>query len=119
MSFADIKTQARRAVHSAFAVPVLFYPGGSTVAASPENPLMARLHNKVQISADPLSGGYAQIVEGVTRVIFDRDTLQAAGIAPRQGDVVEFTAYKVRVRLDTRDTPNGPVTDRWSVNLVK
>ena len=117
MSYADIKTQARRARHQAFAVPVQFYPKGARSALALVPPLTARLHNRVTVAADPLGGGYAQITEGITRLLFSRDELAAAGLVPKQGDRVAFgPPFDVTVLLDTKDTPNGPVVEKWNVS---
>lgn len=116
MSFAVIKAQARRAVHSAFAVPVLFYPRGGRLATVLEKPLTARVHNKVVTAADVFGGGSAQIYDGQTHVVFDREELLAAGIAPKQGDVVEFLDYGFSLRLDILNdvSATGPITEKWT-----
>lgn len=104
-------------VHSTFAVPVSYYDKGSRTPRVLENPVTARLHNRIAVAPDPVAGGYAQIVEGVTRVIFSRDNLTLAGVAPKQGDKISFgPPYNVVVVLDVKDTPNGPVTEKWSVS---
>lgn len=105
------------AVHSAFAVPVTLYrKAAPREAVILQYPLTARLHNRVAVNSDPLNGGYASIVEGVTRAIFNRQELEANGIALQKDDIISFDApYNVRVRLATKDPANGPVVEKWSV----
>ena len=119
-SWADIRTSARRQVHETFAVPVLYYRGNSKVpfATPVESPLTARLHNKVQVASEAVGGGYSQILEGVTRVFFNVEDLQALGLVPAKADRVTFVDYGQTYRLDNKETPNGPINEKWSVSLV-
>ena len=117
--WAATKAAGRRAVHATFAVAVVHTPKGTTTPSVPAlgNSLTARLHNRVTVQADGISGGYAQIIEGVTKVVFNREEIAAQGIAPGKGDKVTFTEYGITVILDTRDTPNGPIDDIWNVSI--
>lgn len=117
MNYADIKARARLDRHKAFAVPVQFYPKGQRTPLALVPPITARLHNRVTVAADPTGGGYAQITEGITRVIMSRVELAAASLVPKQGDRLVFgPPFDVAVQLDTKDTPNGPVVERWNVS---
>jgi hypothetical protein len=123
VSWAATKIQARLDVHNAFALPVLYYLAGTTTALALASPLTARLHNKVVLPPSPETGGYAQMLEGVTKVLFNRQQLNALGVVPAQGDYLQFTDYPlyaggfVTATLDVRDPRNGPVVDKWSVSL--
>ena len=108
----------RRAVHGAFAVPVLFRPQGSTAPRTLNPPLTARYHSKMQVSADPVGGGYAQVVADTNRVVLSREELAASRTVLRQGDVLEFPSYGMSVRLDIRDTYTGPINETWSVSVL-
>lgn len=119
MNRADLRKMSRRLVHRAYAVPINFYPRGVSAPLALQNPLTARLHNKIKIDADPLGGGYAQIVDTNTRVLFDQEDLDAAGVAPKEGDIIEFPDYDMRVRLDIRDQGNGPIIQKWTVSKRK
>lgn len=113
------KAMGRRAVHATFAIPVSYVPKGTTTPLETAlgTPLTARLHNRVQVQADALSGGYAQIIEGITKCVFNVEELAAQGIIPAKGDKVTFVEYGITVILDTRDTPNGPINDIWNVSI--
>lgn len=109
-SFADIKLNARRAVHKALAVPCFYTSvnGGARLAIS------ARLHDKRVVGGD-IGGGYATIIEGVTRAIFNREELISAGITLRKRDRITFPDYTLSFELDVRDAFDGPVDEQWSV----
>lgn len=108
----------RRAVHAAFGVPVLFYPAGSRTVRLTNPPLTARYHSKMQVAGDPVGGGYAQMLEGVNRVVLSREQLSAAGVVLKQGDVLAFPDYLMRVRLDIKDVYTGPINETWSVGVL-
>lgn len=110
MNFSDIKGMARRAVHEAFAVPGLYSgPGGiATVEVT------CRFHDRRVVGGD-ISAGYATIVEGVTRLVFNREELRAKGVTLRQRGRVLLPEYNMRLELDQRDPYDGPVTEKWSV----
>lgn len=121
MSWADIRTAARRKVHQTFAVPVLYYPALSKVPLDTTllgSSLTARLQNKVQIAPDAVGGGYSQILEGVTRVFFNVEDLAVLNLNPVKGDRVLFVDYGHTYRLDNKETPNGPINQKWAVSLV-
>lgn len=119
VSRADLRKISRRAVHAAFAVPIGYIPKGSSYAwtypTDFQYPLTARFHTKVKVDPDPLGGGYAQIIDTNTRVIFNMDELTANNINPRTGDLIYFPDYGFRVRLDIMDANNGPITQKWTV----
>lgn len=111
MSFADLKAQARRDVHATFAVPCVYRgPNG----AGPYN-LNARLHTKIVVGGDLQGGGYSQIIDGVTRAVFNREELVTAGVVLRARGRVTFPDYNITLELDVRDTLSGPITEKWSV----
>lgn len=109
MSFADIKAQARRDVHETFAVLIQYRNSPSDEPTD----LMARLHTRIVVGGE--NGQYASIIEGVTRVVFDREELAEKGIVPRRNAVVTFPDYGQSYVLDIRDPLSGPVTEKWSL----
>lgn len=115
---AQIKARARKAVHAAFAYRATYKD--STV----DTPVIinARWHNKLVLMGDYQDNGYANIIEGIEKVIFDRDEMAAVGITPRQGGVVtiiEPDFGDVILELDQRDPYVGPVEEKWSVARKK
>lgn len=109
MSFAGIKAQARQDVHDTFAVACEYRETESSVAI----PLTARLHTRIVVGGE--SGGYASIIEGVTRAVFDRTELAAKTVVLKRNALVTFTDYGLTFVLDIRDPKSGPVTEKWSL----
>jgi len=122
VSFLDLKTRTRRDVHSRFAVPCTVATGSR--GGSGDVPLTARFHNKMALGGDILSEGYANIIEGIQRVIFNREEFVTAvnggQLTLSRGDVVTFPNYMgpnqdLVVVLDARDPHDGPIDEKWSV----
>lgn len=121
MTFLDLKARTRRTVHATFAVPCVLQTGEGSWNAT------ARLHNKMAIGGDIESQGYAGIIEGINRVIFNREELNALdeglGVIPARGDRVTFPDHNgsgmdVTVELDARDPYDGPIDEKWTVAPV-
>lgn len=75
--------------------------------------LRVRLHTK-SVRGGDLGGGYAEIIEGVTRALFDRTEIEMLGVTlTRKGRLV-FPGG-VTVDLDTRDADDGGITEAWTV----
>lgn len=111
MTFADIKAAARRSVHQVMAVPCFYSgPGGLATIG-----LTARLHTKVVVGGDLSGQGYATIIEGVTRAVFNREELAALGVTLRRNGKVTFPDYGMTLQLDSRDTYDGAITEKWTV----
>lgn len=115
MNHADIKKQARRTVHRQFAVPVLYTLKGQSTPLALEKSLTARIHNRVVTDPDGTGRGGAQILDDVTRVVFDREELALHGIVPAKDDRVTFPDYSMSVLLQTKDPYNGPIAEKWTV----
>ena len=114
MSFLDIKARTRRQAHATFAVPCLLTTGGGSYA------LTARLHGRQVVGGDIESEGYSVTIEGVFRVVFNREELATVGVHPRRGDKAVFINYigpgqDMALELDARDEYDGPITEKWSV----
>jgi hypothetical protein len=109
MSFADIKAEARRSVHEAFAVPCQYRASASDQPTD----LTARLHTRIVVGGE--NGSYASIIEGVTRVVFDREELAAKSVVLRRNGLVTFPDYGQSFVLDIRDPQSGPVTEKWAL----
>lgn len=123
MNFLDLKAKGRRTVHSAFAVPCVLARG--TRGGSADFPLTARFHNRMVLGGDIASEGYAGIIEGVQRVIFNREQLLVSGylgaaLVLARGDQITFADYNgsgqsVTIVLDVRDPYDGPIDEKWTV----
>lgn len=118
MNFQSIKAASRRVVHGALSVPCT-YTGPDTGAATVE--ITARLHDRIMVGGQGGGEqGYATIIEGVTRCIFNREDLTAAGITLQKRGRITFPDYNGQgldmvAILDARDSYDGPVTEKWSV----
>jgi hypothetical protein len=110
-SFAEAKANARRAVHATFGVRALFK---DTPTSTPVE-LSARWHSRLVLEG-VIDGAGAQVIEGVDRVVFDREELAAKGVAPKYGDIVTFPDYgNFEVQLAERQPYDGPVSEIWGV----
>lgn len=69
MTWDDIRNEARLAVHREFGLPAVYR--SPTIGAEPV-PCTARFHTRIARFGDLDREGYAQVVEDVNRVIFER-----------------------------------------------
>lgn len=109
-NFADAKAKLRRAVHVTLGVSALYQD--STMSA-PE-PIRVRWHSKIDRFGDLESAGYAEIIEGIHRVILDRD--QARLLAVRNAGTITIAELGGAVlTLSAMEPYDGPVEEIWSV----
>ena len=115
------KTQARRALHGAMAESASYTPpdGSETYPTQAQKDaglsLTVRWHTKQRIIGERFSED-AAIMEGVNRLIFNREELAALGIdeLERLGTIT-IPSYGKQFRLDTDEGNDGPVTSYWGV----
>lgn len=115
-NFAAIKAKARRDVHASLSVSARYESYSQEVIV---DGLSVRWHNKRQLVGDLDSGGYAQIIDGVERIVFMQDELQAKGVTLEGGDVIIITAEgygNVGLVLQTQEQIVGPVEVIWQVS---
>jgi len=111
--FADLKSLSRRVVHTTLGVSA-FYQDASMSA--PE-PIKARWHNKINRLGDLQDQGYAEIVEGIDRIVlFPKDN---PTVNYMSGGVVTFPDYGVSFRLQTLEPPDGPDQAVWQAIVFK
>jgi len=107
----SIKGRTRRIVHTTFS-------GDSTYQddylVAPVG-LRVRWHNKIQLVGDLESGGFAESIEGIERIIFDRDELAEKAISLHHSGLVVM-ADGTRLRLHTQEPIVGPVEVIWQVS---
>lgn len=118
MTWADIRTRTRRDVHRTFAVPCVLTTADGTFT------LNVRLHGRMVLGGDIDGEAYATIIEGVSRVIFNREDLAllagGLGVKPVRGDRVVFPDYfgpgqDAALELDARDQYDGTIVEKWTV----
>jgi hypothetical protein len=112
VDWADHKALARRTVHDTFAVEA-FYEDDTT--AQPVG-LKVRYHNRLDRSGIGGSDGFAAVLEGIDRLVFDREELARKGVTLQAGAKVSFPKYGVAFNLETMDPKEGPVTVIWTVS---
>ena len=117
-SFAKAKSLVRRTVHKTFGVPA-FYKDSSL---SEPVAISARWHNKIERMGDLDNQGYAEIIQGIDRVLFDATEARTVGVK-RLGEVSfpELVATPTSAIptfiLNTRETETGPDREIWLVSL--
>jgi hypothetical protein len=112
-AFAQIKHDARRAVHDALSVEVVYTgPDGLTTET-----LSVRWHNRINRHGDLDVQGYAEIVENIDRVIFDLEELAAKGVTlAREGSItLPEIMGGATFSLDTQEPDSGPIERIWLV----
>ena len=110
--FADLKAKTRRVVHDTLGVSA-FYQDDSMSAPKE---IRARWHNKVNQFGDLMDQGYAEVVQGVDRVVVfpaDYPTINFV-----RGGMVTFPKYNRTFRLELLEPSDGPEQAVWqAVNL--
>ena len=107
--FAALKSQNRRVVMDTLGVSA-FYQDNSMSTAQP---ITARWHSKIERFGDLAEQNYAEVVEGIDRVILipcDYPTLNFAAKG-----IITFPAYGRSFRLDHMEPPDGPLEQVWAV----
>ena len=107
--FAKQKSLNRRVVMSTLGVSA-FYQDNTMSAAQP---IKARWHSKIDRFGDLAEQNYAEVVEGIDRVILfpcDYPTLNFA-----RGGVVTFPSYGRSFRLEYLEPSSGPLEASWRV----
>lgn len=112
-NFAEAKRLVRRTVQDTMAVPAFYFsPSDPTTPV----PIRARWHNKIDRFGDPETLGYAEIIQGIDRVIFvPEDT---PGFTPQRLGKVTFPDYGVTFELGVREPNQGPLENIWLVSAV-
>lgn len=113
-NLAAIKARARRAVHAAFSLSATY----QDASLSAPVPIPVRWHNRLVLLGDYQSDGYANVIEGIERIIFNREQLQEAGIRPVTGGMVIVTDEgfnETVLYLDQREPYVGPIEEKWQV----
>lgn len=126
IDWSSIKASTRRAVHDVFKVGATYQDH----TMSQPVPVSVRWHNKIGVIGQETNQGYAEVIEGVDRVIFNREELEQTKyitdnrmpITPIKGGRVTLmdALYNNAVLvLDSREPIVGPVDEVWSVARVE
>lgn len=117
MDLVEIKAQSRASNHAFFAVAVLWSDDGGVTWSPPEadkEVFSARLHNKLVRQGDQ-GGDYMDIIEGIERLVFNAEQLDALDITLSRGDLIQFPGYGITVELDQHEQDDGPLNRYWHV----
>lgn len=116
---ADIKASSRLALHAAMSVGIVWSNGIDTLPMGGEDKtvLSARWGNKLVVQGDG-GGDYANVIEGIERIIFQDRQLTALGITLARGDTILFPKYGAKFELDQREPTDGPLNVYWSVTRM-
>lgn len=116
MTALDIRTDARRAIHSQFAIPATYADSIQTVPV----PLTVRWHGlSIQAVGDLDGAGYAEVLERVDRLIFNREELDAATLTLQPMGTVTVSALGNSAFSLVSFVPrDGPIEVIWRVKPV-
>ena len=109
--WAATKATLRQTVHDVLQVDatVVVVPGDDPL------PITTRWHDKINRFGNLENAGWAQVVEGIDRLIFNRPELTSKGIVLTSNSVVTLLAAGDKFQLDVKEPPNGPVEEVWVV----
>lgn len=115
---ADIKAEARAAIHDRGAVAAIYNDGESEDYPTAEQTaagliLTVRFATKTKV-VSPESDGLS-IMEAIERVIFAQPQLDALGIEPTYNAVLTLPEYGISLQLDQPLDPDGPFNVYWTV----
>lgn len=111
---AAMKARTRRAVHSTFAIDML-YVHRSLAAPTP---LRVRYHTKQDVLGDLQNEGYPMSIDGIERVIFDIEELTLNGVVIERGaklNIVDKSWPAGTLIIETKEKSEGPVEEIWRV----
>jgi hypothetical protein len=81
--------------------------------------LKVRFHTKINRFGDMLDQGWSEMVEGVNRLIFDKDELYEKGVIPANGGVVTLSysgGDVISLVLHVAEPDSGPIEAIWQVS---
>lgn len=113
-NFSAYKALARRTVHTYLSAGALY---SHSDLAEPVD-IRVRWHNKIARYGDLEDGGYAEVVEGVNRLIFDAAELNEKNIVLAKGAHIALTDPEFDnavLVLDTAEPRVGPIEIIWGV----
>lgn len=111
--FAAAKGQLRRIVHDTFGVDALYLDH----TLSTPVPIRARWHSKIDRFGDMGNAGYAEVIEGIERVILSIEQARAIGVRST-GTITFPTLGGGKVTLSAMEPKDGPYEEIWSVSSL-
>jgi hypothetical protein len=113
--WATLKAETRQTVHDVLKVDavVVVAPGDDAL------PITVRWHDKINRFGNLENAGWAQTIEGIDRLIFNRPELTSKGIVLSSHSIVTLNAAGDKFQLDLKEPPNGPVEEVWIVVRIR
>lgn len=111
MSIAQIKANARRALHGALSVSAKLQRGSESFDVT------VRWHSKTMLYGADASDGYAQTIEGLDSIIFNGEELLERSLVPQRGDTIVMPdLYQgAQLVLQEMEPLRGPIEQKWRV----
>jgi len=111
--FAAAKTALRRTVHDTLGVAALYQDHTMSTPVD----VRVRWHSKINRFGDLEGSGYAEVIEGIDRVLFDK--VQARSLGIRSGGEVTLTTLGgFKLTLGAMEPADGPITETWSASKL-
>lgn len=111
-NFAKVKAFARRTVHSTLGVQALYEDSTTNGPVC----VTARWHNKIDRMGDIDNQSYAELIQGIDRVIFEAEV--ARNYNMKRGGTITFPEYEsAKFTLHVREPSSGPFEEVWEVAL--
>lgn len=113
VDFAALKAQVRQVVQDTMSTEADYTSPDGVVTA-----LRVRWHNKIARHGDLLDAGYAEVIEGINRVIFNIPELDQKSVTPEQRGTLTLTSPHFNgavLILDTMEPVVGPIEQIWNV----
>lgn len=118
MPFSDVKRRARSVVHKTFGEPCTYTAPGGAVSPSEEQAaaglaLTVRFATKLKQFTPETDA--ITIIEGVERVVFNQDQLDALELVPVSAARLDIPGLELALVLDQEMDPDGPLNRYWTV----
>lgn len=113
--FASLKAQTRQIVQDFLAVPALLYTNDEGPDATEIN---VRWHDKINRFGNNDNMGWAERVEGIDRLIFNRPELAEKNITLRRNLELFIPSVGKTFALELAEPDDGPIEAVWIGKLV-
>jgi hypothetical protein len=112
--FASAKATARRVVHSTFGVQAFYTDDVINTFVETR----VRWHNRLArpVGGDMTDGGYADVIEGIDRIVLIPETVDGYPIELRRNGVVRVPSLlEAEFILEHKEPVTGPLEEAWAV----
>jgi len=117
-SISDIKRRARQQLHKRFGEPCTYTAPDGAVFPSEEQTeagLVLSIRFATKLKTFQPDTDSVMLIEGVERVIFNQDQLDALALTPEHAGRVDAPGYELSLDLDQEMDPDGPINRYWTV----